>query len=105
MLDLATVTCEQFAACLGQDFEIVFPDGTVIQVEIAADDATPSAIKPRVDHEAGWWPTQAMPKALVRTPNRNDFPAPHASCEMMVQFTSRRCSISLIAFWKRMIFK
>ena len=29
MLDLATVTCEQFAACLNQDFEIVFPDGTL----------------------------------------------------------------------------
>ncbi len=27
MLDLATVRCEQFAACLNQDFEIVFPDG------------------------------------------------------------------------------
>jgi hypothetical protein len=27
MLDLATVRLEQFAACLDQDFEIVFPDG------------------------------------------------------------------------------
>jgi hypothetical protein len=25
-MDLATVTCEQFAACLNQDFEIVLPD-------------------------------------------------------------------------------
>lgn len=29
MLDLATVRCEQFAACLDQDFEIVFADGTL----------------------------------------------------------------------------
>jgi hypothetical protein len=29
MLDLATVTCEQFASCLDQDFEIVFTDGTL----------------------------------------------------------------------------
>ena len=29
MLDLATVHCEQFAACLNQDFEIVFSDGTL----------------------------------------------------------------------------
>jgi hypothetical protein len=29
MLDLATVTCQEFAACLDQDFEIVFTDGTL----------------------------------------------------------------------------
>ena len=29
MLDLATVRCEQFAACLNQDFEVVFSDGTL----------------------------------------------------------------------------
>ena len=29
MLDLAEVRWEQFAACLHQDFEIVFPDGTL----------------------------------------------------------------------------
>jgi uncharacterized protein DUF6916 len=29
MLDLASVSCAQFAACLNQDFEIVFPDGTL----------------------------------------------------------------------------
>jgi hypothetical protein len=29
MLNLATVRCEQFAACLDQDFEIVFTDGTL----------------------------------------------------------------------------
>ena len=51
----------------------------------AAERAAPSAIKPRVDHESGWWPTQVMPKALVRTANQNNFPAPRASCDMMVQ--------------------
>jgi hypothetical protein len=29
MLDLATLRCEQFAACLNQDFEVVFSDGTL----------------------------------------------------------------------------
>jgi hypothetical protein len=29
MLDLATVRCEEFAACLNQDFEIVFTDGVL----------------------------------------------------------------------------
>ena len=29
MLELDKVRCEQFAACLNQDFEIVFPDGTL----------------------------------------------------------------------------
>lgn len=29
MLNLAEVRCEQFAACLNQDFEIIFPDGTL----------------------------------------------------------------------------
>jgi len=29
MLDLAAVRQEQFAACLDQDFEIVFPDGVL----------------------------------------------------------------------------
>jgi hypothetical protein len=29
MLELDKVTCEQFAACLGQDFEIVFTDGAL----------------------------------------------------------------------------
>jgi len=29
MLDLATVRCEEFAACLDQDFEVVFSDGTL----------------------------------------------------------------------------
>jgi hypothetical protein len=47
--------------------------------------AAPSDIKPRLDHESRWWPTQVMPKGLVRTPSRNEFPAPRASYEMMVQ--------------------
>src|ERR1700704_759058 len=53
---------------------------TVLPVNIcgAAERATPSAIKPRVDHESGWWPTQVLPKALVRTTTQNGF-------EMMVQ--------------------
>lgn len=29
MPDLSTVTCEEFAACLNDDFEIVFADGTL----------------------------------------------------------------------------
>ena len=29
MLDLATARLEEFAACLDQEFEIVFPDGTL----------------------------------------------------------------------------
>ena len=29
MLDLAEVRCAQFAACLHQDFEVVFSDGTL----------------------------------------------------------------------------
>ena len=34
MLDLATATREQFAACIDQDFEIIFPDG-VLPVKLA----------------------------------------------------------------------
>jgi len=45
---------------------------------VAAKIAMPSTIKPFVDRESGWWPTQAMPKALVRAINQNGF-------EMMVQ--------------------
>ena len=29
MVDLAKIRREEFVACLGQDFEIVFPDGTL----------------------------------------------------------------------------
>src|SRR5882672_10398190 len=37
------------------------------------------------NQQSRWWPTQAMPKRFVRTGNRNEFPAPHAAIEMMVQ--------------------
>ena len=30
MLDLATVTCQPFAACVGQDFEIVFTEAELV---------------------------------------------------------------------------
>jgi hypothetical protein len=50
-----------------------------------AASTAPSADTPRVDHEFGWWPTQAMPKALVRISSQNHSPAPRASYEMMVQ--------------------
>jgi hypothetical protein len=29
-MDLATITCDQFAACLNQDFEIVLPEGELV---------------------------------------------------------------------------
>jgi hypothetical protein len=29
-MDLATITCDQFAACLNQDFEIVLPDAILL---------------------------------------------------------------------------
>ena len=50
-----------------------------------AAESAPSTVSSRVDSESRWWPTQAMPKALVRTVKWNDFPAPRAACEMMVQ--------------------
>src|SRR5262245_35573467 len=37
------------------------------------------------DHEFGWWPTQAMPTAIVRASVQNEVPARRASCEMMLQ--------------------
>ncbi len=43
MLDLATVRCEQFAACLNQDFEIVFTDG-VLPVKLS--EARPLGVRP-----------------------------------------------------------
>lgn len=43
MLDLATVTCQEFAACLNQDFEIVFPDG-VLPVKLV--EARPLGVRP-----------------------------------------------------------
>ena len=43
MLDLAAVTCEQFAACLDQEFEIVFSDG-VLPVKLSG--ARPLGARP-----------------------------------------------------------
>lgn len=43
MLDLATVRCEQFAACLNEEFEIVFTDG-VLPVKLA--EARPLGVRP-----------------------------------------------------------
>lgn len=43
MLDLATVRCEQFAACLNQDFEIVFTDGTL---PVKLSEARPLGVRP-----------------------------------------------------------
>jgi len=43
MLDLATVTCEQFTACLNQDFEIVFTDGTL---PVKLSEARPLGVRP-----------------------------------------------------------
>ena len=37
------------------------------------------------DNGTGWWPAQAMPKALVRTENQSKFPSPRVPYEMMVQ--------------------
>jgi hypothetical protein len=43
MLDLASVPCEQFAACLDQDFEIVFTDGTL---PVKLSEARPLGVRP-----------------------------------------------------------
>ncbi len=43
MLDLATVTCQEFAACLDQDFDIVFTDGTV---SVRLSEARPLGVRP-----------------------------------------------------------
>jgi len=43
MLDLATVRCEEFAACLDQDFEIVFTDGTLA---VRLREARPLGVRP-----------------------------------------------------------
>src|SRR5208282_1521205 len=32
-----------------------------------------------------WWPTQAFPKAVVRTTNQQQFPEPRVALQMMVQ--------------------
>ena len=48
MLDLATVRCEQFAACLNQDFELVFPDGTL---PLKLSEARPLGVRPESTRE------------------------------------------------------
>jgi hypothetical protein len=48
MLDLAEVRCEQFAACLNQDFELVFPDGTL---PLKLSEARPLGVRPESSRE------------------------------------------------------
>ena len=43
------------------------------------------ALAPAKADENRWWPVQAMPKALVRTENQNEFPAPRIPYQMMAQ--------------------
>ena len=43
MLELDKVTCEQFTACLDQDFEIVFSDGTLL---VKLTEARPLGVRP-----------------------------------------------------------
>jgi hypothetical protein len=43
MLELDKVTCVQFAACVNQDFEIVFPDGTL---SLKLSEARPLGARP-----------------------------------------------------------
>jgi hypothetical protein len=43
MLELDTVTCEEFVACLNQDFEIVFTDGTL---PVKLSEARPLGVRP-----------------------------------------------------------
>ena len=35
--------------------------------------------------EARWWPTQALPKSVIRTPNQQEFPTPRLALQMMLQ--------------------
>jgi hypothetical protein len=43
MLELDKVECAQFAACLNQDFEIVFTDGTL---QLKLSEARPLGLRP-----------------------------------------------------------
>ena len=43
MLELDKVTCQEFAACLNQDFEIVFTDGTL---PVKLSEARPLGARP-----------------------------------------------------------
>jgi hypothetical protein len=47
-MDLATVTCAEFAACLNQDFELVFPDGTL---SLKLSEARPLGARPEPPRE------------------------------------------------------
>jgi len=35
--------------------------------------------------EDRWWPAQSLPKAVARTSSQQEFPAPRAALQMMVQ--------------------
>lgn len=48
MLNLAEVPCEQFAACLNQEFELVFPDGTL---PLKLSEARPLGVRPQSRRE------------------------------------------------------
>jgi hypothetical protein len=43
MLELDKVACEEFAACLDQDFEVVFTDGTL---PVKLTEARPLGVRP-----------------------------------------------------------
>jgi len=43
MLELDKARCEQFTACLNQDFEVVFPDGTL---PLKLSEARPLGVRP-----------------------------------------------------------
>ncbi|HYA78984.1 MAG TPA: hypothetical protein VED19_00575 [Candidatus Nitrosopolaris sp.] len=40
---------------------------------------------PAAADENRWWPTQAFPKAVIRTTNQQEFPEPRVALQMMVQ--------------------
>jgi len=40
---------------------------------------------PAAADENRWWPTQAFPKAIIRTTNQQEFPEPRVALQMMVQ--------------------
>jgi hypothetical protein len=48
MLELDKVRCAEFAACLDQDFEIVFPDGTL---SLKLSEARPLGARPESTRE------------------------------------------------------
>jgi hypothetical protein len=79
------VASKSFPCCCGNNALSRLPLKVLFAIAVllanvcgAAEKAAPPALKPRADHESGWWPTQAMPKALVRATNQSGF-------EMLVQ--------------------